>query len=111
MWVSFQATWIHANLRGRWGPLERLLATPRFHHWHHAAEPEARDKNFAVHLPVIDRLFGTLHLPAGRWPERYGIDGSPVPEGWLRPAALAAARAARLSPRAPAAPMRQACGS
>lgn len=85
LWVSFQATWIHANLRGRSPLLERVLATPRFHHWHHAAEPEARDKNFAVHLPVLDRLFGTLYLPAeGRWPERYGIDGNPVPPGWLR---------------------------
>jgi sterol desaturase/sphingolipid hydroxylase (fatty acid hydroxylase superfamily) len=83
VWVSFQATWIHANLRGSWGPLEELLATPRFHHWHHAAEAEARDRNFAVHLPLIDRLFGTHHLPPGRWPERYGIDGMTAPDGWL----------------------------
>jgi lathosterol oxidase len=96
VWVSFQATWIHANLRGSWGPLEAMLATPRFHHWHHAAGPEARDRNFAVHLPVIDRLFGTLHLPPGRWPERYGIDGSPVPEGWL-PQLLWPLRGARAS--------------
>jgi lathosterol oxidase len=84
VWVSFQATWIHANLRGtpRW--LEPLLATPRFHHWHHAADPEARDRNFAVHLPAIDRLFGTLRLPAARWPERYGLDGPPLPDGWWR---------------------------
>jgi lathosterol oxidase len=84
VWVSFQATWIHANLRGtpRW--LEPLLATPRFHHWHHAADAEARDRNFAVHLPLIDRLFGTLHLPAERWPERYGVEDRPVPEGWWR---------------------------
>jgi sterol desaturase/sphingolipid hydroxylase (fatty acid hydroxylase superfamily) len=83
VWVSFQATWIHANLRGGWGPLERVLATPRFHHWHHAAEPEARDRNFAVHLPVIDWLFGTFYLPAERWPERYGTGDAPVPDGWL----------------------------
>jgi len=81
--VSAQATWIHANLRGapRW--LEALVATPRFHHWHHAAEREARDRNFAVHLPVVDRLFGTHHLPPGRWPARYGVDGDDVPPGWL----------------------------
>jgi lathosterol oxidase len=83
VWVSFQATWIHANLRGGYGFLEHVLATPRFHHWHHAAEPEARDKNFAVHLPVIDRLFGTAYFPPGRWPAQYGIEGDPVPEGWL----------------------------
>jgi lathosterol oxidase len=82
VWVSFQATWIHANLRFGYGPLEQLLATPRFHHWHHAAAGEARDVNFAVHLPVIDRIFGTHHLPDARWPDRYGIDEA-MPAGWL----------------------------
>jgi len=83
VFVSAQATWIHANLRGAPGWLEPLLATPRFHHSHHAADPEARDRNFAVHLPFIDRLFGTHHLPSGRWPARYSVDGEPVPVGWL----------------------------
>ena len=46
-------------------------------------DAEARDRNFAVHLPVIDRLFGTHHLPPGRWPERYGADGEAVPPGWV----------------------------
>jgi sterol desaturase/sphingolipid hydroxylase (fatty acid hydroxylase superfamily) len=52
-------------------------AVPRFHHWHHAVRPA--DKNFAIHLPVIDRLFETHYLPPGRWPEAYGIEGDPVP--------------------------------
>jgi sterol desaturase/sphingolipid hydroxylase (fatty acid hydroxylase superfamily) len=82
VWVALHATWIHANLRFRCGPLEAVLATPRFHHWHHARAPEARDKNFAVHLPFLDRLFGTYHLPGDRWPERYGIE-EPMPAGWL----------------------------
>lgn len=59
-----------------------VQVTPRFHHWHHAAHPEAVDRNFAVHLPWIDRLFGTAHLPPGRWPDAYGIEGAPVPEGY-----------------------------
>ena len=42
------------------------------------------DKNFAVHLPVLDRLFGTQHLPADEWPDDYGIHGDPVPEGYAR---------------------------
>ncbi len=83
VWVSAQATWIHANLRGSSALLDRVLVTPRFHHWHHAADPEARDKNFAVHFPWIDALFGTQHLPAGAWPTRYGIDGEHVPTGWV----------------------------
>jgi lathosterol oxidase len=82
--VSIQATFIHANVRFRFGPLRYLLATPQFHHWHHAADPQAVDKNFAVHLPVLDRVFGSYYLPDGRWPEAYGIVGGPAPgRGYL----------------------------
>lgn len=81
VFVAFQAVFLHANVRLRFGWLRWILATPEFHHWHHAAEPEAVDRNFAVHLPVIDRIFGTAWLP-DRWPARYGVAGDPVPDGW-----------------------------
>ena len=70
----------HVNLRFRFGLLERLLVTPRFHHWHHAVSPP--DRNFAVHFPWLDRLFGTHYLPDNRWPEELGIQGHPVPSGF-----------------------------
>jgi lathosterol oxidase len=82
VFVSFQAVWIHANVRFGMRPLRWILATPVFHHWHHSAEAEAVDRNFAVHLPLIDKLFGTAYLP-DRWPDRYGIEGDPVPERYL----------------------------
>lgn len=82
--VSFHAVFIHANFAPRWDWLERWVAMPRFHHWHHGVEPEARDVNFAVHLPMIDRWFGTYHMPEGRWPSGYGIAGERAPEGWAR---------------------------
>lgn len=81
--VYVHASLIHANVAGDFDRLGRFLATPRFHHWHHALEPEAVDKNFAVHFPAIDRLFGTHHLPAGRWPAAYGV-AEEVPSGYLR---------------------------
>jgi lathosterol oxidase len=84
VFVSFHAVFIHANVRWRFRPLEWLVVTPRFHHWHHAAAPEAVDKNFAIHLPLIDRLFGTAYLPPGRWPESYGLAGPPLVGGWVR---------------------------
>jgi len=84
VFVSFHAVFIHANVRFRLRPIEWLVVTPRFHHWHHAREAAAVDKNFAVHLPWIDRVFGTAYLPDERWPGAYGIDGAPVPPGWLR---------------------------
>jgi sterol desaturase/sphingolipid hydroxylase (fatty acid hydroxylase superfamily) len=63
---------IHANVRWRLGPLEWLIATPGFHHWHHTRS-EYRDRNFASMLPCMDRIFGTYHLPK-EWPSAYGVD-------------------------------------
>jgi lathosterol oxidase len=80
VFVGFHAVFIHANLGVSFGRLDHWIATPRVHHWHHAITPV--DRNFAVHLPVLDRIFGTLHLPERGWPDAYGIDGHPVPEGW-----------------------------
>jgi sterol desaturase/sphingolipid hydroxylase (fatty acid hydroxylase superfamily) len=63
---------IHANVRWRLGPVEWVISTPAFHHWHHTlAEP--RDRNFASMLPFMDRIFGTHYLPRKEWPEAYGI--------------------------------------
>jgi sterol desaturase/sphingolipid hydroxylase (fatty acid hydroxylase superfamily) len=82
--VVFQATFIHANVRWEFRPFRGLVATPRFHHWHHGAEREAVNKNFAVHTPVWDRLFGTYYMP-DRWPSSYGLSGGdPVPDGYFR---------------------------
>ena len=62
---------IHANLRWRFGPLEWLVATPAFHHWHHSRNDHI-DHNFASTLPVLDRLFGTHYLPS-HWPAEVGL--------------------------------------
>jgi sterol desaturase/sphingolipid hydroxylase (fatty acid hydroxylase superfamily) len=78
----WQAFLIHANVRIPFGPLRWVLASPEFHHWHHSNDAEARNRNFASQLPVLDLLFGTLHLPRGKMPARYGID-DPVPPGYL----------------------------
>ncbi|MEQ1731221.1 MAG: sterol desaturase family protein [Vicinamibacterales bacterium] len=81
--VAVQAVFVHANFapRARW--LERVIVLPRFHHWHHAAHDEAVNCNFAVHLPWLDRWFGSHHLPRDAWPERYGLIGETGPEGFL----------------------------
>jgi lathosterol oxidase len=83
VFASMQAILIHSNLRFTFGPLRHLLVTPQFHHWHHTAEAHAVDKNFAIHLPWIDRIFGTHYLPGDRWPERYGVDGLEIAPGYL----------------------------
>jgi sterol desaturase/sphingolipid hydroxylase (fatty acid hydroxylase superfamily) len=66
---------VHANLRWRFGPLEWLVATPGFHHWHHTNDgPAFINKNYAPMLPWVDKLFGTLYLPKDKHPASYGID-------------------------------------
>lgn len=82
--VYILSVFIHANIRVPFGWLQYVIATPRFHHWHHGLEDEAIDKNFAIHFPVIDMVFGTWHMPGDRWPEGYGVGGHPVPRGFIR---------------------------
>lgn len=77
---AFIAFFIHANIRFKFGILRWVLATPEFHHWHHSIEPKAQ--NFAAQFPILDLIFGTLYIPVGKMPERYGITDS-VPNGYL----------------------------
>lgn len=63
---------IHDYVKWRLGPFEHIVSSPAFHHWHHTND-EHRDQSFAAVLPVIDRVFGTLHLPA-EFPTVYGVD-------------------------------------
>jgi sterol desaturase/sphingolipid hydroxylase (fatty acid hydroxylase superfamily) len=63
---------IHSNFRWRLGPLEWVITTPGFHHWHHTYAGRERDCNYSSLLPWLDRVFGTHYLPKS-WPERYGI--------------------------------------
>jgi sterol desaturase/sphingolipid hydroxylase (fatty acid hydroxylase superfamily) len=81
--VTFQATWSHCNFAPspRW--LAKCLVTPRYHHWHHTSQKEGLDKNFAVHFPWIDRIFGTYYLP-DEWPELYGLDGEQISPSFIR---------------------------
>src|SRR5262249_30149291 len=81
--LTFWAIFIHANVPWSLGPLRYVIASPAFHRWHHTSEEEGLDKNFAGLFPFLDALFGTLHLPAGQQPQRFGLLGEEVPEGLL----------------------------
>lgn len=82
VFAAFQAVFIHANVGVRFGPLKYVFATPQFHHWHHSSERPAIDTNYAVHLPILDLLFGTFHMPEDKWPAKYGTV-SPIPRTFL----------------------------
>jgi sterol desaturase/sphingolipid hydroxylase (fatty acid hydroxylase superfamily) len=62
----------HANVSWEFGSLRAVLASPRFHRWHHTAAEEGRDKNFAGLLPLWDILFGTYYMPEAQ-PLRFGV--------------------------------------
>ncbi len=81
--ITLQAIFIHANVRMNFGALRWVIGTPQFHHWHHAREPQAYNSNYAGEFPALDALFGTLYLPANRWPAQYGVDDT-EPAGYLR---------------------------
>ncbi len=82
--VYLMSVFVHSNIRFHFGFLQYIIVTPRFHHWHHGMEEEAIDVNYAVHFPIIDRWFGTYHLPEDRWPNGYGVSDNSVPKGYLR---------------------------
>lgn len=72
--VGLQAVVAHANIGIRFGWLEYALVLPRYHHWHHARHVEYWDRNYAIHLPLVDMLMGSFKLPRdGSWPEEYGV--------------------------------------
>ena len=80
---GWQSWLVHANVRVPYGPLRWALVSPEFHHWHHAADRDAYDTNFASVLSCWDVLFGTARLPRGRRPERFGVS-DPIPAGYLK---------------------------
>ena len=78
----FYAILVHANVPWSFGPLRYVLASPRFHRWHHAAEEDGLNRNFAGMFPFIDVVFGTFHMPRDRQPTRFGIPDGDVPLGF-----------------------------
>jgi sterol desaturase/sphingolipid hydroxylase (fatty acid hydroxylase superfamily) len=69
-------------VRLNFGPLRWLIASPEFHHWHHANQREAYNTNYAGQLSILDKLFGTMYMPKGQIPEKYGVD-DPVPNTYI----------------------------
>jgi sterol desaturase/sphingolipid hydroxylase (fatty acid hydroxylase superfamily) len=82
--VGFQAVFNHANVHLPWGPLKYLIVTPDFHHWHHSSDDVAIDKNYAAHYAFLDRLFGTAIKGQTGFPEKYGVQGDYMPDGFTK---------------------------
>ena len=82
--VGFQAVFNHANVSVRLGPLRYVIVTPNFHHWHHSQDQAALDRNYSAHFAFLDYLFGTAVKSTRLWPEKYGVLGDYVPNGFLK---------------------------
>ncbi len=68
--------YVHMDIDWTHGRLGWLIASPRFHRWHHADHPDAYGRNLAFIMPLWDRLFGTYYCP-GPCREPLGFPGSP----------------------------------
>ncbi len=63
----------HANINLEYkAPLKYILASPKYHRWHHADEFAAHGKNYCSTFSCIDLAFGTFYHPEGL-PKGYGI--------------------------------------
>jgi sterol desaturase/sphingolipid hydroxylase (fatty acid hydroxylase superfamily) len=82
--VGFQAVFNHANVHLPWGPVKYFIVTPDFHHWHHSSDDVAIDKNYAAHYAFLDRLFGTAIKGQTGFPEKYGVQGDYMPDGYVK---------------------------
>jgi sterol desaturase/sphingolipid hydroxylase (fatty acid hydroxylase superfamily) len=82
--VSIHAVLIHANTNINFGFLKYLFVTPQFHHWHHGDDPAHYGINFAIHFPLIDKVFGTYYLPGNEWPAATGVHESAYPKGYVK---------------------------
>jgi len=74
------ATFSHANIRMRIGPLIYVFVGPEMHRWHHARSMDGQTSNFGNNLSIFDWLFGTAKLRPAQ-PASFGIDDEAFPEG------------------------------
>ncbi len=82
--VGFQAVFNHANVHLPWGPIKYLIVTPDFHHWHHSSDDVAIDRNYAAHYAFLDHIFGTAIKGQKGFPEKYGVQGDYMPDGYVK---------------------------
>lgn len=64
LWSIMLNAYVHFDVDWDHGPFRYVIASPRFHKWHHADTPEYYGKNLANVFPVFDLMFGTYHAPA-----------------------------------------------
>jgi len=65
--------WVHTQMIGRMGVLDRILVTPSNHRVHHAQNERYIDKNYGGILILWDRIFGTFEDERNDEPVIFGV--------------------------------------
>lgn len=66
----------HANIRFRFGPLDKIFSTTQSHRWHHDINCHHRyGQNFGHYTLIWDKIFGTYHVGEG-YPAELGVSES-----------------------------------
>lgn len=65
--------WVHTQLVGRLGALDRILVTPSNHRVHHAQNERYIDRNYGGMLILWDRWFGTFESESDDEPVVFGV--------------------------------------
>ena len=74
------ASFSHANVSLRIGPLIYVFVGPEMHRWHHSTDADKQDCNFGNNLSIFDWLFGTADVP-DEAPTAFGLEDEAYPEG------------------------------
>ena len=74
--LTIYHAFVHIDADIHFGRFTGILASPRFHHWHHADTPDAYNTNFAGVFSIWDVLFGTYRVP-GPYTGAYGFEETP----------------------------------
>lgn len=76
--IKVHTALVHSKVHFRFLLLSKLVVTPHYHHWHHAAETAGHQSNYANFFPFWDLIFKTFRLPNHR-PTSYGLNRSKAP--------------------------------
>ena len=77
--LSAYVAFIHANVKIDYGIWQYVIASPKFHRFHHTVDRASWGKNFSGLFPVFDLMFGTFYLPQEQEPRDFGREGDPMP--------------------------------
>jgi sterol desaturase/sphingolipid hydroxylase (fatty acid hydroxylase superfamily) len=83
MWEVFEGNLSHSNVDQRFPRwFHYIVRTADVHHIHHSDDNKLQNSNFGG-LPIWDLIFGTYRHPYDTELRSTGIDGDPVPKGFI----------------------------